>query len=456
MNYSKDNSSSKLKVCGECNNKFSTQTALTDHKKGCSDISNDLQKQLLKKIKSTERKVCLTCNRTFSSASSLSNHKKRCKIDNERIALDRVKGEYETKVNELNNTISNLELKVKQLIYNSNSSEKYRCTYCNRSDFSSSSSLSRHKRICSESNKKDEKIKELSQTVDMLLDLQNEWKKDKEFLNKDKEYLNKDKEILNKDKNKFADMATTNNNLIKTSISAMKYFMANYKNTPALESIEDVSSIKIKYEDDTTFILELLSVYRNENLASYIGEYILNIYKKTDSSKQSLWSSDVDRLTYIISEAVVKDKTTWVTDKKGIKVGEKVIRPALTYVKPLLQNFVMECGQKIILNHTNGYELIELVEYQKLSNHIIAIIDNRSLEKDIIKYLAPLLYWNKNSLVEESKLKKIKYIDNKKENNIGPKNSKPPENVKVIKKPKKEKYIRQNKKKKNSSNISSI
>ena len=152
----------------------------------------------------------------------------------------------------------------------------------------------------------------------------------------------------------------------------------------------------------------------------------------------------MDQRYYIISEVVAKDKTTWVTDKKGIKVGEKVIRPALTYIKPLLQNFVIESGKKMTTYYNNESKLRELIEYQKLSNHIIAIIDNKALEKDIIKYLAPLLYWNKNSLVEEDQVKQIEYIDN--ENNFGPKNSKPPKDIKVFERPKKEIYIKQKKK----------
>jgi S-adenosylmethionine/arginine decarboxylase-like enzyme len=232
-------------------------------------------------------------------------------------------------------------------------------------------------------------------------------------LENDKLRLEEMVKSLIKDKDKFADIAITTANTASSSMSAMKYFMTNFKNTPALKSIEDISNMKIEYKDDMSFIMQLLSVYQNNNLPDYIGEYIINIYKTTDSSKQSVWSSDVDRLTYIISEAV-KDKTIWITDKKGIKVGERVIQPVLKYIKPILQTFTKDCRTEITKDQISSSRQAQILEYQKLAAHIIVYIDNKELEKDIIKYIAPKLYWNKNTLLEIDKTDKIKHVKNKK------------------------------------------
>ena len=54
--------------------------------------------------------------------------------------------------------------------------------------------------------------------------------------------------------------------------------------------------------------------------------------------------------------------------------------------------------------------MTELIEYQKLANYIIVNIDNKNLENDIIKYIAPKLFWNKNSILEIDKYDKVKEI----------------------------------------------
>jgi hypothetical protein len=436
----------------------------------------------------SNRVPCIACIKTFASKSSFYNHKKRCKktmltnimvqkdIDevnsrelnllakiqqleekvsmvttNEYVDINATmmlqkcnpQSPFVTKTNE-NLTFNATQLQpicnLKSLLVTTNddSQKVFICNYCNSTDFTYRQSLARHMKICNVKIDLERKNEELQKQVDMLL--------------KDKDKLNKDKEILNQDKDKFADLATTNNNLIKTSISAMKYFMTNFKDAPALKSIEDLSTIKTDY-NNTNFIKQLISMYRNENLAAYIGEYIVNIYKTNDSSKQTMWSSDVDRLTYIISEAVAKDKTTWVTDKKGITVGERVIRPALEYIKPLLQKFIMECGAEVMTDDTiSSRRQAELIECQKLATHIVVLIDNKVLEKDIIKYIAPLLYWNKNALLDtdipDIKVKVIEHVKKSKTNPVKKNNklksSKPVKNIKIINKPITEKkFIKQ-------------
>ena len=74
------------------------------------------------------------------------------------------------------------------------------------------------------------------------------------------------------------------------------------------------------------------------------------------------------------------------------------------------------------------------------------------LEKDIIKYIAPLLYWNKNSTIENNS-NKVKQITNLKSNKI--KSSKPPKIVKIVEKPKFNKGIKQKRKRQPISVIDS-
>jgi hypothetical protein len=367
------------------------------------------------KITVTTRRACLLCNDTFASASSLSHHKKRCKMaNNTKVNIDHCKlgqnnkNSTETSSNsQTYDYLDNISPKSSKYTHSIpivdsivNINILFSCSYCTRDTFSSASSLARHMKACGKKVELEKENVALKEKINMLL-IEN-----KNLLN-DKRLLNKDKEILNKVTDKFADIAVSSTNIINKGMSAMTFFMNNFKNTPALESIDDLSTMKIKYINTNHFILELLSKYRNDTLASYIGDYIINIYKKKDSSKQTMWSSDVNRLTYIISEAVAKGKTIWVTDKKGIKVGDMVVRPALDYIRPILQKYIKECNKDIISNNTRGYTQSELLEYQKFASHIILSIDNNVLEKEITKYIAPQLFWNKNLLLETDKDGKI-------------------------------------------------
>jgi hypothetical protein len=391
------------------------------------------------KVNPVKRVPCLFCNKTFASPSSLSNHKKRCKMQDEDISEI---VNFATPQKHHKNT--------KNSLFHSNNEEsqqkRFICGYCYRDNFKHQQNLSRHMKTCGKKVELERKTEDLQKQVDLLLKENKNLLSNKEEWLRDKEQLNKDKESLSKDKDKFADLATTNSNLIKTSISAMKYFMTNFQNTPALTSIEDISTIK-NNKDNTTFIKHLISMYRNDNLAAYIGEYIVNIYKTTDSSKQTVWSSDVDRLTYIISEAVAKDKTTWVTDKKGITVGERVIKPALKYIKPLLQKFIVECGTEVMTDNVTDRRQMELIEFQKCASHIMVLIDNKVLEKDIIKYIAPMLYWNKNTLLEDEvgniKSVKAKKISKLVKNDNKLKSSKPIKHINIINPPKANKVVKQ-------------
>ena len=84
----------------------------------------------------------------------------------------------------------------------------------------------------------------------------------------------------------------------------------------------------------------------------------------------------------------------------------------MTYLKSLLQTFITECKNEI---HNKPKIHTNLLDYQGLGNDIITIINNKTLEKDIKKYIAPLLYWNKNMLLKNTKSNKIKEIKNVKQ-----------------------------------------
>ena len=153
------------------------------------------------------------------------------------------------------------------------------CVFCDTT-FSSLSSLSNHKRRCKEKQNSiiiSKKDLDLRDKIESGLKSENKKLKAeiKELKIENKELIKKLLDELKEDKDKFADLAATNGATAHKSVSDLTYIMNNYSNAPALEQIDDLSILKIKFNDDTKFILHLLSAYQNEIIADYLGEFIV-------------------------------------------------------------------------------------------------------------------------------------------------------------------------------------
>ena len=58
--------------------------------------------------------------------------------------------------------------------------------------------------------------------------------------------------------------------------------------------------------------------FERNNLPEILGKAIVEEYKKDDPNDQSMWSSDVSRLTFIVKSVMGKSKSKWVSDKNGV------------------------------------------------------------------------------------------------------------------------------------------
>lgn len=101
---------------------------------------------------------------------------------------------------------------------------------------------------------------------------------------------------------------------------------------------DDVMSEQIKGSDTSDIGLVLINHHVDGNLHSVLGDVIVANYRKNDVKKQSLWSTDVARLTYLIRE-IGKKGSLWTQDKKGNKVKRSVIKPMLKKIKTIVETF---------------------------------------------------------------------------------------------------------------------
>jgi hypothetical protein len=229
-------------------------------------------------------------------------------------------------------------------------------------EFTHSSSLSRHRRNCHNKNNTANEVTELKEQV--------------------AELTSTIKKLV-----EFSDRNTTinSNNNTTYKISIKNYIQQTYPNAPPLEAMSDYSRLAYK---EYKLLDTIVYHYENKNLHKYLGDFIISHYKKNNPAEQSMWSSDISRLTYIVSELLESKKSIWSHDFKGARIKDYIIMPLLNYIRNCIDEYwnsieVKKCNIKDI----QGIEA-EFMYRNKVAQ-IASLIDNNILADDIIKYIAP-------------------------------------------------------------------
>ncbi len=156
------------------------------------------------------------------------------------------------------------------------------CMYCNKF-FSQKTNLYRHQNHrCKIKKKQDSEVKELKGQISDLI-----------------------KTNLN------------NSQIAKKSISTLGYAIQNFQDAPTICLLEGKKlDGLIEYNGNTDKSLEevLIHHFDKKKLHQLLGDLIIKEYKKENPKKQSIWSTDVSRLTFILKQAVKNTKKgKWMT-----------------------------------------------------------------------------------------------------------------------------------------------
>jgi hypothetical protein len=186
--------------------------------------------------------------------------------------------------------------------------------------------------------------------------------------------------------------------VVKNSVSALSYIMANYKNAPLLAKLDDYSIIH-KEQSDSDFVMTITNEYNNGTLSSFLGKILIKFYKKDDSKSQSIWNTDISRLTFII-KYLSDNKDEWYVDKMGIKTIETIVIPLLDYIKLKIDNHVMQ-SNKNYMEFLNSHSVDEAIAFNtKLQEAVQLSLEfkNNTISKNIIKFIAPVFSFDKKLL----------------------------------------------------------
>ncbi|ARF09672.1 hypothetical protein Indivirus_2_51 [Indivirus ILV1] len=247
------------------------------------------------------------------------------------------------------------------------------CNYCSNT-YSNQSNLTKHMRKCI---KKDIEEKNKNSEIERLK-IENE-KIKKDATEKEKIYKKQIKEI----KDNFSKQLESYEKLLTSATSPQNvtnynYILSNYPNAPALESKKSYANL---LETNIMTLVDLIIMYYEQGrLVTFIGDYLVKEYLNEEPEKQSLWTTDLSRLTYIISEACKKNKNIWSYDKKGVKTKKIMIEPLLKYIRNELAKYAED--------NSNSIETIMLKKLTSIIQ-IINEIDGNLLIDRINKYISP-------------------------------------------------------------------
>lgn len=225
--------------------------------------------------------------------------------------------------------------------------EKYTCQYC-QSSYSSQSNLTKHMKKCANKQIKDAEM---------------------DTLKKENEKLKEQVELF---------LEIIKSTMTVGSVNNLTYIINNYGSAPPLKQLTSYGHI---HTAKTMSLVDVLIMYHREGtLCKFIGDFLVNSYLKKEADRQSMWSTDVSRLTYIVNELHESGKIKWVMDKKGIKVKKYVICPLLDYLLNELKKYVKVNSRTTKLEIVNNLQTIL---------EMYTIFDKDILANDIIRYMAP-------------------------------------------------------------------
>ena len=175
-----------------------------------------------------------------------------------------------------------------------------------------------------------------------------------------------------------------------------EYFDEEYHKA---EKRREITS-KIDTRDEDNFVKDLIR--KQDILNEYLGKMIISFIKKDNPTTQSLWCSDVARLSYLVKDIIDKNEniSEWKVDKKGSKVNDVLIKPLLKEIIILTKECMQRSFQKIAMGKCDSYSLMM---FNEEIAHLLDNLYNKTMTNQIKKYVATELFLNKKDELIEDK-----------------------------------------------------
>jgi hypothetical protein len=291
---------------------------------------------------------------------------------------------------------------------------RYYCEKC-FSYFTKKSSLNRHNKTIHEMETKNEIIKEYEKQIlveqyerklfEQKMATEYEIKLTNKILETERkisdQQLETERKLLEAEKKISEHKEIINNKLvsflvedrkhdrmvIRSSMNALNFVKSNFTNAPVIHYFDIKDSLF--FENGYSKGDVILYLYRNKNIIKYIGEILLKEYKKDNPLEQSIWSSDVVRKNMLLNK-MVNNKPKWSQDKSGHQTASYLIDPIIKTIKDNISQF----------QYLREYDILdkEKCEKYELANKLEKSINNNDFRNEIIAYISPRIYLDKNTI----------------------------------------------------------
>jgi len=122
-----------------------------------------------------------------------------------------------------------------------------------------------------------------------------------------------------------------------------------------------------------------------KSCADLISSIIVHNYVKSNKQEQSIWNTDINRLTFIIKQ-VIDNKNNWYDDKKGNKINTILISPLIDFFKSQI-NILLTQKHRKLLTYVAPYVSEILPDIIDKKNDIQGIMDTMKKTKERYKNL---------------------------------------------------------------------
>lgn len=228
--------------------------------------------------------------------------------------------------------------------------------------------------------------------------------KEKDEANKILKKAMADKDKVLDDKDKQIEKLTKNNDELKKIVSVkINEISNNSKRTnrllfsllesctiaPPFRPIEDKTKLRIGYESINKFAKDMIIKYKRKILVQFIGDFIVNHYKRKDPRYQSIFNCDTSRYNY--KYLYYKERSQWLNDKGGVMVEYTAIDPLLNEIRRAIKKKYTYDYLVKISKLTNP-DLLYDTEMWNHSLHLKREISEGKISRQVLRYISPHLH----------------------------------------------------------------
>jgi hypothetical protein len=272
--------------------------------------------------------------------------------------------------------------------------------------YSCISSINKHQKKCInttnsviENNDKDTEFTDMiMESILKIKDIEKGKEMMKCFVKKEANIQSKNKELeltakinnIYENENKFhKSVVESAGQIVNKTVNMLTYAVQNFKDTPKLEMLDSVTARKLlKHEandgknGDTQIAEYIAKISEAKILPKHLGNTLVAHYKKDTLKHQSLWTTDVNRIKFIVRTA-----DGWIKDNNNELIDKIMITPLLKEVSKVMDEYCIER-----IKHLDKMTKIEEDRYVEVSEQRINIkgeILNDKLNKAVMKFIAP-------------------------------------------------------------------